>query len=198
MTTTTAFPATLLTAAFPAAFSDSRSRLLRAIALTILGSLALTVSAKVAFPVGPVPFTMHTYVVLVLGALLGKRLALASVMLYLAQGLAGLPVFTMGGGLAYLASPSFGYLIGFLPAAVLVGHFTERGFGRTLGSCLLLMAVAHVVLFVFGVMWLAMAIGLEKAYWVGLHPFWVMSVVKTVLAALTVSLAWKALTPRRS
>ncbi|MDR0250531.1 MAG: biotin transporter BioY [Burkholderiales bacterium] len=198
--TTTTFPTTLLQAAFPLFSAGVRSHPLRAIALTVLGSLALAVSAKIQFPFGPVPFTMQTYVVLVLGALLGKRLACASVMLYLAQGLAGLPVFAAGGGLAYLASPTFGYLIGFLPAAMLIGHFTERGFGRTPVSCLLLMAAGHATLFVFGVFWLAMAIGLEKAYWVGLHPFWLMSIVKTVLAAVTVALAWKMLTPssRRS
>jgi biotin transporter BioY len=57
------------------------------------------------------------------------------------------------------------------------------------------MAIAHAVLFVFGLMWLVPVIGFEKAYWVGLHPFWVMSIVKTVLAALSVAWAWKVLTP---
>ncbi|MCL2296757.1 MAG: biotin transporter BioY [Proteobacteria bacterium] len=200
MSTTATFPTTLLHAAFPTVYSGVRAHPLRAVALTVLGSLALAVSAKIQFPFGAVPFTMQTYVVLVLGALLGKRLACASVLLYLAQGLAGLPVFAIGGGLAYLASPTFGYLVGFLPAAMLVGHFTERGFGRTPASCLLLMAAAHATLFAFGVFWLAMVLGLKQAYWVGLHPFWLMSIVKTVLAAVTVALAWKALTPssRRS
>ncbi|MDR2174098.1 MAG: biotin transporter BioY [Burkholderiales bacterium] len=200
MTTIAAFPTTLLHAAFPAALSSARAHPLRAIALTVLGSLALAVSAKLQFPFGPVPFTMQTFVVLVLGALLGKRLAAASVMLYLAEGLAGLPVFAAGGGIAYLASPTFGYLVGFLPAVILVGHFTERGFGRNLGSCMLLMAAAYASLFVFGLMWLAPAIGLKQAYWVGLHPFWVPAIIKIIMAALTVALAWKALAPssRRS
>ncbi|MDR2244325.1 MAG: biotin transporter BioY [Burkholderiales bacterium] len=195
MTTTATFPTTLLDAAFPAVLSDARSRLLRAVALTVLGSLALAVSAKIQLPFGPVPFTMQTYVVLVLGALLGKRLACASVMLYLAQGLAGLPVFAIGGGLAYLASPTFGYLVGFLPMVMLVGHFTERGFGRNLGSCLLLMAAAHALLYVFGLMWLAPVIGLKQAYLIGLHPFLLVSIIKVIMAAVTVALAWKALTP---
>ncbi|MCL2871532.1 MAG: biotin transporter BioY [Betaproteobacteria bacterium] len=200
---TAAFPTTLLHAAFPAAFSSSalsgaRSHPLRAVALTILGSLALAVSAKMQFPFGPVPFTMQTYVVLLLGALLGARLAGASVMLYLVEGLAGLPVFTAGGSLAYLASPTFGYLIGFLPAAVFIGHFTERGLGRTLRSGLLLMTIGNALLYTFGLLWLAMTVGIERAYWIGLHPFWAPEIVKTVLAALSVTLAWKALTPRRS
>ncbi len=192
---TTTLPHTLLHAAFPTVFSGARSQPLRAVALTVLGSLALAASAKLQVPLGPVPFTMQTYVVLVLGALLGKRLAGASVALYLLEGLAGLPVFASGGGLAYLTSPSFGYLVGFLPAAILVGHFTERGFGRTVASCLLLMAVAHATLFVFGLLWLAPAIGLKQAYWIGLHPFWALSVFKTVLAALSVAWAWKTLAP---
>jgi biotin transport system substrate-specific component len=165
--------------------------------LTILGSLALAVSAKMQIPLGPVPFTMQTCVVLVLGALLGSRLAGASVVLYLAEGLAGLPVFAAGGGLAYLASPTFGYLVGFLPAAVLIGRLTERGFGRRPLSCLLLMSAGNALLYAFGLLWLALAVSMEQAWRIGLTPFLAPEIFKTVLAALSVAVAWKALTPSR-
>lgn len=166
-------------------------------AIVLASSLALTISAKIQFPLGLVPFTMQTYVVMVLGVLLGKRLAAASVLAYLAQGLAGLPVFAGGGGLAYIAAPSFGYLIGFLAAVLLIGHFTERGYGRHLIGSFVVMLAGHALLFVFGVMWLMPALGfdLEKALMVGWYPFAGMFLIKTVLAALTVAGMWRIQRP---
>ncbi len=161
------------------------------VAIVLLSSLALTISAKVQFPLGPVPFTMQTYVVMVLAVLLGKRLATASVLAYLAQGLAGLPVFATGGGLAYMAMPSFGYLVGFLAAVLLIGHFTERGYGRHLIGAFVLMAAGHALLFVFGLMWLIPVFGFEGALLIGLYPFVGMFLIKTALAALTVAWMWR-------
>lgn len=161
------------------------------IAIVLASSLALTISAKIQFPIGPVPFTMQTYVVLVLAVLLGKRLAAFSVLTYLAQGLAGLPVFAGGGGLAYIAMPSFGFLVGFLAAVLLIGHSTERGYGRNLIGSFVLMMAGHALLFVFGLMWLIPAFGLEGALMVGLYPFISMFLIKTALAAATVAAMWR-------
>ena len=88
----------------------------RAIVLALIGSILLIISAKIQVPFWPVPMTMQTFVVLVLGIAYGWRLAGATVLLYLAQGAVGLPVFAAGGGLTYLAGPTGGYLIGFLLA----------------------------------------------------------------------------------
>ncbi|MDR1529746.1 MAG: biotin transporter BioY [Burkholderiales bacterium] len=172
-------------------FPKIDTNLLRKALIVIAGSLALTISAKINLFLGPVPFTMQTYVVMVLAVLLGARLASASVILYIAEGLAGLPVFAAGGGIAYLFAPSFGFIIGFLAATMFIGYLTQRGAGRTLLSSFVIMSIGHALLFVFGLAWLAGEFGIEKAYWIGLHPFWLMSVVKTVLAALTVAAAWR-------
>ena len=90
---------------------------IRAIALAVIGSILLTLSAKIQVPFWPVPMTMQTFVVLVLGVAYGWRLAGATVLLYLAQGALGLPVFAAGGGPAYMDGPTGGYLVGFLLAA---------------------------------------------------------------------------------
>jgi biotin transport system substrate-specific component len=95
--------------------------------LAVIGSILLTISAKIQVPFWPVPMTMQTLVVLVLGVAYGWRLAGATVLLYLAQGALSLPVFAGGGGLAYMSGPTGGYLVGFLLAAVAVGWLAERG-----------------------------------------------------------------------
>jgi biotin transport system substrate-specific component len=103
------------------------STTVRAIVLAVIGSILLTISAKIQVPFWPVPMTIQTFVVLVLGVAYGWRLAGATVLLYLAQGALGLPVFAAGGGLAYMAGPTGGYLVGFLLAALVVGWLAERG-----------------------------------------------------------------------
>lgn len=105
-------------------------RLLRPVLFAVLGTLLLIASARVQVPFWPVPMTMQTFVVLIIGATCGARLGAATVALYLAQGAVGLPVFAGGGGLAYMAGPTGGYLVGFLVAAVVVGWLAERGLDR--------------------------------------------------------------------
>ncbi|MDR0587961.1 MAG: biotin transporter BioY [Burkholderiales bacterium] len=166
--------------------------------IVLLGSVALAVSAKLALPVGVIPFTMQTYVVMVLGALLGSRLATASGLLYLAEGLAGLPVFASGGGWAYLSSPSFGFLLGFIVAMFFIGWMTERGQGRGLLSSLVIMTLGHAILFAFGVAYLSASLGLYQAYQVGFAPFILASIIKTVMAALTVAALWRIHAARRA
>ncbi len=146
--------------------------------LAFLGSAALAASAQVALPMWPVPATMQTLVVLLLGALGGPRFGLASVTLYLAQGAAGLPVFAHGtGGLAALAGPTAGYLLGFLPAAWLAG-FAGR---EPVRQAAVLMA-AHLLLFVPGIAWLAAFVGWERAAMAGFVLFLPGTAVKTALA----------------
>src|SRR5690606_14969027 len=108
-----------------ALWPESRGDVLRLGAVVVLGTLLLTASAKIQVPFWPVPMTMQTFVVLFLGAALGPRLGALTVLLYLAQGALGLPVFAgtpeKGIGLAYMLGPTGGYLIGFVPAAYVVG-----------------------------------------------------------------------------
>jgi biotin transport system substrate-specific component len=157
------------------------------IALVAVGTLALALSAWIKIPMIPVPMTMQTYVVLVIGALCGWRLAAATVAAYLAEGLLGLPVFAnWGAGPAYFFGPTGGYLVGFLAATVLVGFLAERGGTRDVLRATLTLLIGHAVIFCFGVAWLASAVGWGKAIAIGLTPFWLATVLKTALAVVTV------------
>ena len=148
--------------------------------LALLGSALLAASAQVALPMWPVPATLQSLVVLLLGGLGGARLGLAAVALYLAEGVLGLPVFAGGiAGPVALAGPTAGYLLGFLPAAWLAGVLTRHGgwWRQALG-----LLAAHCVLFVPGVLWLAGFIGLERAVMAGFLLFLPATLIKTGLA----------------
>jgi biotin transport system substrate-specific component len=166
-------------------------------ALAIVGTLLLTVSAKIQVPFWPVPMTMQSFVVLCLGAALGARLGALTVLLYLAEGAAGLPVFAgtpeKGIGLAYMVGPTGGYLVGFVAGAGLVGWLAERGWDRSVPHLFTAMALGHAALFVFGVLWLAQLMGLEKAWALGVAPFYAATLFKTALGALLVPTAWRLL-----
>jgi biotin transport system substrate-specific component len=155
----------------------------KAFLLAVAGSAVLTLSAKIQVPFYPVPMTMQSMVVLMIGAVYGSRLGAATLGLYLLQGAFGFPVFASGGGLAYMAGPTGGYLAGFLAAAFLAGVLVERGFGRTLFGLFGVMALGHVVIFACGHAWLAMLVGVEKAWLAGVAPFWAATLLKTALGA---------------
>lgn len=187
----TAFP-TLLDTALPV---DGRSRrLLRDAGLALAGSVLLTVSAKTQIPFYPVPMTMQTFVIMVLGMALGPRLGAATVMLYLAQGALGLPVFAgtpeKGLGLAYMAGPTGGYLVGFVAGAWLCGALAERGWDRSWVKTIAAAGLGHAAVFVFGFAWLAVLVGAEKAFTFGVAPFWAATLLKTALAVAVLPPAW--------
>lgn len=167
----------------------------RNVALAIAGSLLLTLSAKLQIPFWPVPMTMQTFVVLVLGTAFGWRLGAATVALYLLEGALGLPVFAgtpeRGIGLAYMMGPTGGYLAGFLAAAVLCGRLAERGWDRSVWRTALAMTIGHLLILFLGWAWLATLIGPQKAYLAGVEPFYAATVAKTLLAMVALPLAWK-------
>lgn len=177
-----------------------RPEWMRMAVLAVVGSLLLTVSAKVQVPFWPVPMTMQTYAVLVIGAAYGARLGTATVLLYLAQGLVGLPVFAgAGAGPAYLIGPTAGYLVGFALAAGLVGWAADRGRGRSFVRMVAAMTAGHLLILALGVAWLAVGFGTgwERAVAVGLTPFWAATALKSALAAATLPLAWRWADARR-
>jgi biotin transport system substrate-specific component len=180
---------------------ETASPALRWAVLIAVGSLLLTASAKAQVPMWPVPMTMQSFVALVLGMAYGSRLAGATVAIYLFQGAIGLPVFAgtpeKGIGLAYLAGPTGGYLIGFLVSAVAVGWLAERGWDRSLLRSAAAMTIGTALLFVLGVSWLAVLIGWEKAIAAGLVPFLLGSVLKLALAATILPVCWTVLDRRR-
>ena len=163
--------------------------------LALVGTLALTLSAKTQIPFWPVPMTMQTFVVLVIGMAYGSRLGVVTVALYLLEGALGLPVFAgtpeKGIGLAYMMGPTGGYLIGFVVAAWACGWMAERGFDRSPFNSLVAMSVGHALIFVFGFAWLAQLMGFEKAFVVAVVPFWAATVVKTLLGVVALPLIWK-------
>ena len=112
---------------------------------------------------------------------------------YLAQGALGLPVFAAGGGPAYMAGPTGGYLVGFLLAAVAVGWLAERGWARSWTSTLAAMLIGTAIIFACGIAWLSTLIGLPKAIDVELKPFLLSEAVKIALATALVPFAWRLL-----
>jgi biotin transport system substrate-specific component len=165
----------------------------RAIVLALIGTVLLTLSAKIQVPFWPVPMTMQTFVVLVLGMVYGWRLAGATVLLYLAQGAVGLPVFAAGGGIAYFAGPTAGYLAGFLLAAVAVGWLAEHGWDRSVPRTLAAMLIGTAIIFACGIAWLGTLIGLPQAISAGLVPFLLGEAVKIALATVILPFAWRLL-----
>ena len=167
---------------------EGAARIVALAGFAVLGSLILWASAKVSVPFWPVPMTLQTGAVALLAAAYGWRLGLATVVLYLMEGAAGLPVFQGGGGLAYLAGPTGGFLIGFALAAALVGWFAERGFDRNPVKLFGAMLVADAIVFALGLLWLGTVIGWDKpVLQLGLYPFILGDLVKMALAAALVS-----------
>jgi biotin transport system substrate-specific component len=186
-------PLTLAGALWPEA---GNTPALRRLALMLLGTAVLWLSAKVHVPFWPVPLTMQTFAVLVIGAAYGWRLGGATVLLYLAEGAVGLPVFSgtpeRGIGLAYMAGPTGGYLVGFVVAAAAVGWLAERGWDRSALRTVAAMVIGHAIIFVFGVAWLTTLLPFDKAWAAGVAPFYLATVLKTALAAAVLPLAWRS------
>ena len=156
---------------------------LRAAVLAVFGSLLLWASAKVQVPFYPVPMTLQTAVVLLIGVAYGPRLAAGTLLLYLAEGAVGLPVFAgtpeRGIGLAYMVGPTGGYLAGFLAAAVIAGWTAERS-RHWLTTALGLLA-AIVAIHLLGAAWLATLVGPATAVSLGVLPFLLGDAVKLAL-----------------
>lgn len=190
MTMTTGLPQqTLIGAAWP---EGGLAKPLRLAILAVAGTALLTLSAKIQVWPGPVPITMQTFVVLTLGMVYGWRLGVATVMLYLAEGAAGLPVFSAGGGIAYFTGPTAGYLVGFVLAAGLTGWLAERGMDRRPVTTGLAMLAGNIAIYVPGLIWLSALIGFEKAIQFGVAPFVLSDIVKLLLAAGLMPLSWRA------
>lgn len=170
---------------------QSRTELAVKAILVLLGVALLTLAAKVQVPFWPVPMTLQTLAVLLIGASYGARLAGITLASYLTIGAVGAPVFASGAGVAYMLGPTGGYLLGFFVAAVLLGYLADRGMGRSLLSALALFAIGEVVIFAIGTAWLASLIGLERALAGGLTPFIPGEILKVALASAILFGAWK-------
>ena len=182
--------ATLLDRVLPI---DGRNRIIRDALIAVAATGLLTLSAKVQVPLF-VPMTLQSLVVLLIGAAFGWRLGAATVLLYLAEGAMGLPVFAntpeRGLGIAYMMGPTGGFLFGFLVSAIAMGVLSERGLTRSVTGALAAMALGHAILFACGFAWLATLMGTEMAFALGVAPFYAATAIKTALGAALLPAAW--------
>ncbi|MFL2893295.1 MAG: biotin transporter BioY [Candidatus Pelagibacter sp.] len=158
-------------------------KLLKNLIIVILGTLLLTLSAKIKIPFYPVPMTMQTFVVLLIGISFSYKIAVSIVGLYLIEGILGLPVFSnspeKGIGLVYFTGPTMGYLIGFLFASYLAGYFNYNK-NYLLNFFKLLLSVSFIYL--FGILWLGNLIGWEKpVFKLGAKPFLLAELFKVLI-----------------
>lgn len=176
------------------------ARLVALAGFAVLGTLVLWASAKISVPFWPVPMTLQTGAVVLLAATYGWRLGVATVLLYLAEGALGLPIFQgtpqQGIGLAYMLGPTGGYLVGFAIAAAVVGWLAERGAARSVFALFGAMVLGDILVFALGFVWLAWfavlssggnGIGMAAAFTGGVAPFVVGDLVKLALAACLVA-----------
>ena len=162
--------------------------------LALLGSAIMAVAAKVTVPFFPVPMTLQTLAIFGIAAAYGRNLAVATMVLYLAEGLIGLPVFAGAvAGPAYMMGPTGGYLAGFVIAAMIVGWAADKGWSRNALKMALAMLIADAVVFGMGFAWLASHIGADKAFAFGVVPFVLGDVVKILLASALVAALWKVI-----
>ncbi len=166
--------------------SLTQPKVIKSLLAILLGSIALTISAKIKIPFYPVPMTMQTFVVLFLGISLGYKVGLATIGLYLLEGIVGLPVFSnspeKGVGLLYFTGPTMGYLIGFLIACYLASMIKfEDSYFVILGK----LVIATSTIYILGLLWLGTLIGWDKPIFaLGAKPFLLAEIFKISILAL--------------
>ena len=180
---------TLTTRTLPAVKQSTRDLLLVTAGALFVAALS---QVRIPLPFTPIPLTGQTFAVLLVGAALGAKRGLGSLSLYLALGALGLPFFAGGGsGLSYMTGPTLGYLVGFAAAAYVTGLLAERRFDRKVSTAVFAFLVGQVVIYLFGVVWLAVLLGFQKALLVGFLPFLIGDALKIGAAALMLPAAWK-------
>ena len=169
------------------------NKIAKVVLISVLGTLLLTISAKIKIPFYPVPMTMQTFVVLFLGIAFGYKIGLATISLYLLEGILGLPVFAnspeKGIGIVYFTGPTMGYLIGFLIAVFFTGYFQ---FGKpTITNVIFIffkLVFSVSFIYILGLFWLSTLIGWDKAFKFGAQPFLLAELFKILL--LTTLYPW--------
>lgn len=204
MAVTLTTPNTLLGAFQP---KGDVAKLASNLATVVLGSLLITIAAKINVPVWPVPVTLQSFAVAGLAAAFGWRIGVATVALYLFQGAMGLPVFATGGGLPYLMGPTGGFLLGFLAMAFIIGYAADKGASSKPLALFGAMLVGEAVLLALGFVWLLTLSGqagwidqsnvVASAFAKAVQPFIIWDVLKMALAALTVTGIWGAMRAKR-
>ena len=185
-----------LTSPAPRVLADYAGRtVLAQIALIAGGAALVGLSAQIAIPLPftPVPLTLQTLAVLLVGASLGSLRGVASMLLYVAAGLIGVPWFAQGS--SGYSTASFGYVLGFILAAFIVGRLAEHGASRTAPRTVGLMVVGNIAIYAVGVTWLKFAISVSwpEAIALGVIPFVIGDIIKIAVAAGVLPLAWRGI-----
>jgi biotin transport system substrate-specific component len=169
------------------------------IALVFGGAVLTAVAAQIAIPMWPVPITGQTFAVLLVGAVLGASRGALSMITYFSLGAAGLPVFT-GAVAGITFGTTFGYLVGFIAAAAVVGWLSQLNWHKKVTGVLASFLVGNAVIYLFGLPWLAFALSnlnvasdFSSVMMAGLVPFLIGDAIKMALAAAALPLAWKYL-----
>ena len=167
----------------------TQSKLIKNLLIALIGTVLLAISAKIKIPFYPVPMTMQTLVVLIIGVGFGWKLGVATISLYLFEGIIGLPVFSgtpeKGIGLVYFTGPTMGYLLGFLVAAFLAGKFN---FDNNLIKNFLKLTFATSFIYILGMFWLGTLIGWDKPIFkLGAQPFLLAELFKILLATFAIN-----------
>ena len=165
---------------------NTQTQIIKSVLVIFLGSVILAISAKIKIPFYPVPMTMQTFVVLFMGISFGYKIALATVSLYLIEGIIGLPVFSnspeRGVGLAYFMGPTMGYLVGFLSACFLASYIKIKD---NYFLIFLKLIVSVSTIYIFGILWLGTLIGWDKPIIeLGVSPFLFAELTKIILLTL--------------
>ena len=161
------------------------------ISTVLLGSIILIISAKIKVDLYPVPMTLQPLAVLMIGMLFGRNLAIATIGLYILEGIAGFPVFAYGGGLLYLFGPTGGFIFGFLIAGLVLGELADRGWGRNILSSIFCMILGMFIIYFFGILQLSAIKGFAFAIIEGFYPFLVGDLYKLLVAGILVPFIWK-------
>ena len=168
-------------------------KIIRLIITAVVGSILITVSAKIKIPFYPVPMTMQTFVILLIGITLGYKIGLTTVSLYLMEGIVGLPVFASspekGIGVLYFIGPTMGYLIGFLFAVYFAGIFKYQ---KSLINNFLKLTFSVSFIYLIGIIWLGILIGWEKPIFkLGVEPFILAELFKILLLVFLIPILLK-------
>ena len=167
----------------------SHSKIIKNLLIAFIGTILLAISSKIKIPFYPVPMTMQTLVVLLIGIGFGWKLGVATVSLYLLEGIIGLPVFSgtpeKGIGMAYFTGHTMGYLIGFLVAVFFAGKFIYQD---NLIVNFLKLTFATSFIYLFGILWLGILIGWDKPlFQLGAQPFLLAELFKILIATFAVN-----------
>lgn len=157
------------------------------------GSLLLAVASRISvmLPFSPIPITAQTLAVLLIGTTMGSKRGALTILAYLAEGAAGLPVLAGGlSGITYMLGPTGGYLIGFVAAAYVIGLGAEKGYDRNVITTFLMLTVGTVAIYIFGLLWLSIYIERSLVLSMGLYPFIPGAVLKIVMASLALPAGW--------